>query len=182
MKFIPSESLDNNQLRQDVIDFFIQEGKSCLEKVDEYNILHWLFMTSQEMKIAVSASETRQIVQRIWAHCNHCMYLGPHVLLAKDLKKALAKVPDNTPITYQRIEDNYFDNGWKTIPLQWEEKHQASLDEIEFVKNNPADYHEIINIGGIDYFRQISQYIPAFSSYGMKNDDGQWVFVINAHF
>lgn len=74
---------------------------------------------------------------------------------AGDLKKALADVPDDVEIRYQRIEDAYFEkNGWdkvsKKLPWGFEQ--------------HPDEY---------------SEYIQVFSAYLHPNDN---VFVMNAHF
>lgn len=41
----------------------------------------------------------------------------------KELKEILNNVPDDAIVSYQRIEDSYFDtpdNGWETREVAWE--------------------------------------------------------------
>ncbi len=65
----------------------------------------------------------------------------PH-LTVKSLKESLEEVPDNTPVAYQRIEDEYFKTfGWKT--------------------------HEL----AFDYGDRSSEYIISFSSYWHPDKD-----------
>lgn len=73
-------------------------------------------------------------------------------LTAKDLKKSLTNVHDDTKIFYQRIEDTCFnDGGWITQPIHWQ--------------------------GGV-----YDNYVRAFSAHLSKTDAGEEVFIINAHY
>jgi len=44
----------------------------------------------------------------------------PHCLTVGELKKKLENLPDDMPVLYQRIEDQYFQAGWKAVELEWD--------------------------------------------------------------
>lgn len=73
-------------------------------------------------------------------------------LTIKDLKERIKDLPDDMPVYYQRIEDQYFEHGWTTKTLLWE-------------RTKFGDEH--------------SEYISAFSAYKHPDD---YIFVINAHY
>ena len=52
-----------------------------------------------------------------------------HGMQVSDLKKYLEKVPDSTPVLYQRIEDEYFEkHGWgKGSPILRNSEDQPEL-------------------------------------------------------
>lgn len=43
-----------------------------------------------------------------------------HYLTVGQLKERIKDLPDDMPVLYQRIEDQYFAHGWKAIELEWD--------------------------------------------------------------
>lgn len=79
-----------------------------------------------------------------------------HHLTVGDLRKAIADLPDEMPVAYQRIEDHYFDNnGWSVVVGVWE------------------------NWG--DHRTRITDYIVAWDAYPIETHLEK-MFVINAHY
>ena len=50
----------------------------------------------------------------------------PHYLTVGNLRKAIEKLPDSTPVFYHRIEDTYFEHGgWATTEIESGEHNKA---------------------------------------------------------
>ena len=103
-----------------------------------------------------------------------------HYLTAGHLRKVLEGVSDDTPVMYQRIEDEYFEqHSWQALFLLWETSvmNQRLLDTLS------AEDRETIPVikraDGKHEVRNMSGYIPAFSAY--KHHEAP-VVVINAHY
>jgi len=95
-------------------------------------------------------------------------------LTVGQLRKQLEGLPDDMPVYYQRIEDHFFDeSNWKTESLLWE----RSKAQEKYRKDYPDECWDVID--GQLYFRDMSDYIRAFSSYKHYEED---YFVINAHY
>ena len=188
--FLPSQPMNPNDLREDIVSHFISLGKDNFNyyknnnsyTIEKYNILHWLFLNSQELNIPISILELNKIVDTVYAYVTN-VYLQPESLQVGALKKALEGIPDNAPVLYQRIEDQYFNTGgWKTLPFQWENLHPVNDSKLQWLKDNPSPDYEIVEKEGVFYMREISHYIPAFSAQKILNDKGEISFIINAHY
>jgi len=56
-------------------------------------------------------------------------------MTVRELKEKLENVPDDAVVYYQRIEDHYFDCGWKT----------TEIETSDYIKAFTAKYHEDSN-------------------------------------
>lgn len=192
---IPHYSLE----RPEIIENFVTAGIElfCRElapgefkhKYKETNVSYWLYFTSQEVGIPLSRFEFNKIVERVYAAATNVIYNSYIGLTVGKLKESLEGLPDNMPVFYQRIEDNYFEkNNWKTTKFVWD-THKASPSyskdyegDVEHIKNNPSEHYDLKEINGVNYVRNYSSYIHASSSWKVTNDEGKSAFVINAHY
>ena len=186
MKFKPMQMNDS---RQEVVDYFVNQGKKVFSSdpngqntFEKANIVQWLFFQSQESKVAISPMELDSIVKEVHACSNAVAVFPGHTLTVGDLKKSLEKVPDNTPVVYQVIEDSYFNTGgWTKYPFQWDERPARNKD-IEFLEKNPNELTKIEVKDGISYIVDYSNYVPAFNAFKCRNEKGELVFRIDAHY
>lgn len=82
-------------------------------------------------------------------------------LTVGDLKIKIQKLPNEMPVLYERIEDEYFAHGWETIKLKTGEVYTLTKDV-----NGKKIYED-----------QYGEFIEAFTGYEI---DGK--FVITAHY
>ena len=178
-----------NECRPEVVTHFVNEGKKVFNSnpngqntFDRVNVVQWLFFQSQELKIAISPMELDSIVKEVHAISNAVAVFPGHTLSVGELKKSLEKVPDNTPVVYQIIEDSYFNTGgWTKYPLQWD-KHPAKAKDVELLEKNPNELTKIEVKDGISYIVDYSNYVPAFNAFKYRNEKGELVFRIDAHY
>lgn len=186
MKF---KLMQMNECRPEVVVHFVNEGKKVFNSdpsgqnyFDKVSVVQWLFFQSQESKIEISPLELDKIAKEVHAMSNAVAVFPGHTLSVGELKKSLEKVPDNTPVVYQVIENSYFEkSGWTKYPLQWD-KHKAKPKDIEFVEKNPNKLTKIEVKSGVSYLVDYTEYVPAFSALKCRNEKGELVFRIDAHY
>lgn len=177
-------------LRPELVDPLVEQGvelfataKHFPQGVPRYNILGWLFATCAEAGHRLSMLERDEIVARVQARVSPVMDFGRHVLTASTLRELLAKLPENMPVLYQRIEDVYFDkHKWKATLLPWGQMHEASPQDVEAITRDKPEHCDLVQRDGKTFVRELSAYVPAFSAYLVTDEQGRQAVCINAHY
>jgi hypothetical protein len=177
--------------RTEIIDALVAAGCEVFtpdlphfpQGVPKYNILGWLFQHCMETGQVISRFEQDQVVMRVQARANRVADAGMgHFLTVGELRDKLTRLPENMPVTYQRIEDVYFEkHSWKSVPLTWE-THDAHERDIAYLQENPGPMTALVEVNGKLMVRNLSEYIPAFGAYVTEDDEGRSYFCIHAHY
>jgi hypothetical protein len=98
----------------------------------------------------------------------------------KDLKEAIANLPDDGEVFYQRIEDRYFKrNGWTTVKMKGEDyynclRHNSDIDSGKYL--DKEKYPNITEQNLVKFSQEqmdsfLEEYIDAFQAinYDKKN-------------
>lgn len=146
----------------------------------------WIITQAQKENEELGFFEINQLTSQIHAQANKVKWTGLDNLTAQDLREKLEKIPPNTVIAYQRIEDKFFQpgKGWKeySLSLAWETHKIKDVSQKEWFEQNPSEGYRLKEVNGEWFWEDLSDYIPAFSAWLTSDDDGNQVFVINAHY
>lgn len=181
-----------NQNRSQVTQYFIEGGKEFFshvlknsDMVDSLDIsrdaiTRWLWRASLEAGTLLTELEINEIISKVHAISNQVGYPN-NTLTVEGLRKKLAKLPDNMPVKYERIEDSYFEKSWHTENLVTE-KNKPKPDLIKWIHDNPDANMKIEKIDGVVFAVTYGKYIAAHNAMVTTNESGEKVFSITAHY
>jgi hypothetical protein len=146
----------------------------------------WVIEQCEKENEELGFFEINELTSKIHAIANKVKWLGQDKLTAGELRQKLDEVAPNTVIAYQRIEDSFFQpgKGWKetSASLAWETHKIRNEEQKKWFEDNPSDDYRLKEINGELFWEDLSDYIPAFSAWLTADDEGNHVFVINAHY
>jgi hypothetical protein len=174
--------------RPQVIEYFLALGKEHFAhrtqdhsyNIDRSAIVQWLWLQSVAEGAKLELLEINEIVNNVHAFSNQvCIGNG---MTVKELREKISSLPENMPIFYQRIEDEYFDKYNWTAKKAVGEVVKISERDVKYYTDNPSEDIELYEKDGQKFARSYSSYVNAFTGWVTVDKDGQRVFVITAHY